>query len=310
MSSASPAAGTTRFGTDGRFGVSVDAGIFGPSSVTWHLHADPAMWIGGISALHLQALHPVTALGIAQNSAFERDPGRRLRETGRFIATSTWGGTAQAEQAGARIRALHAGMRIRDPHGVEHRLDAPDLLLWVHCSLVWSNLHAVWRAGFGLRDEQADRYVLEQRRTAELVGLPVADVPGSVADLGDYLIGMRDVLRASAEARSIHRFLREPPVRGARRAVTPVWRAASRLGYSIMPAWARELYGPAGWPEELSTACLRAVRRTALVLPWRTRLSFPEPLLEHAVARLGPDSAPSRTLSAGPRSRDLNAEWG
>jgi len=48
----------------------VDAGIFGPSSVTWHLHADPAMWIGGISALHLQALHPVTALGIAQNSSF------------------------------------------------------------------------------------------------------------------------------------------------------------------------------------------------------------------------------------------------
>jgi len=109
--------------------VSIDSGFFGPSSVTWHLHADPAMWIGGISALHLQALHPVTALGIARNSSYEQDPGRRLRETGKFIVTTTWGTTAQAEQAGARIRAMHARMRIREPHGVERRLDDHDLLL-------------------------------------------------------------------------------------------------------------------------------------------------------------------------------------
>ena len=258
------------------------------------------MWIGGISALHLQALHPVTALGIAQNSAFERDPGRRLRETGKFIVTTTWGTTAQAEQAGARIRAVHARMRIRDPNGVERRLDEHDLLLWVHCCLVRSNLHAVLRAGFAVRAEQADRYVLEQWRTADLVGLPAADAPGSVADLEDYLAGMRGDLAASVEARSIHGFLLEPRLQGARRALTPVWRTASRLAYSIMPAWARNLYGRAGWPEALSTAGLRAARRTALVVPWRTRLAFPEPLLEQAVARLGPGSVPSsRALPAG-----------
>ena len=274
--------------------MSVDAGIFGPSSVTWHLHADPAMWIGGISALHLQALHPVTALGIAQNSSFERDPGRRLRETGRFIVTTTWGTTAQAEQAGARIRAMHARMRIRDAHGAERRLDDRDLLLWVHCSLVRSNLHAVRRAGFALSVADADRYVLEQRRTGELVGLPAADAPGSVADLEDYLLGMHGVLAASTEARSIHGYLLKPPLRGTDRALTPVWRAASRLAYSILPAWAHELYGRARWPEALSTTVLHASRRTALVVPWRVRLAFPEPLLERAVARLGHDGIPLR----------------
>jgi len=259
------------------------------------------MWIGGISALYLQALHPVTALGIAQNSAFERDPGRRLRETGKFIVTSTWGTTAQAEQAGARIRAMHARMRIRDAHGVEQRLDAPELLLWVHCCLVRSNLHAVRRAGFRLHAEQADRYVFEQRRTAELVGLPAPDAPGSVADLEDYLIGMRGVATPSAAARSIHGFLLKPPLHGTHRALTPVWRAASRLGYSIMPGWARDLYGRAGWPEAASTASLRAARRAALLVPWRTRLFYPEPLLAQAVARLGPESIPSRAQPARPK---------
>jgi len=258
------------------------------------------MWIGGISALHLQALHPVTALGIAQNSSFEEDPARRLRETGKFIVTTTWGTTAQAEHAGARIRAMHARLRIRDPHGSEpeRRLDEPELLLWVHCCLVRSNLRAVQRAGFSLRADQADRYVHEQRLTADLVGLPARDAPGSVADLADYLAGMRSVLTASAEARSIHRFLLKPPLHGSRRALRPAWHAASRLAYSIMPTWARTLYGPAGWPESLSTTVLRATRRTALSVPWHTRLAYPEPLLEQAVARLGSDSVPKSYLDS------------
>jgi uncharacterized protein (DUF2236 family) len=283
--------------------VSVDSGIFGPSSVTWHLHADPAMWIGGISALHLQALHPVTALGIAQNSSFEQDPWRRLVETGKFIVATTWGSTARAEQAGARVRAMHARMRIRDPRAGERRLDDQDLLLWVHCALVRSNLHAVRRAGFAVRADQADRYVLEQRRTADLVGLTAADAPGSVADLEDYLAGMRGVLAASAEARSIQRFLLEPPLHGARRTLIPAWRTASLLAYSIMPSWARDLYGRAGWPESLSTAGLRSARRTALAVPWHARLAFPEPLLKQAVARLGPEGIPSRRLPARPERK-------
>ena len=282
--------------------VDEDSGIFGPSSVTWHLHADPAMWIGGISALHLQALHPVTALGIAQNSSFEEDPSRRLRETGKFIVTTTWGTTAQAEHAGARIRAMHARLRIRDPHSdePERRLDQPDLLLWVHCSLVRSNLHAVQRAGFTLHRDQADRYVHEQRLTADLVGLPARDAPGSVADLEDYLAGMQGILTASAEARSIHSFLLKPPLHGSRRALRPAWHAASRLAYSIMPTWARTLYGPAGWPGFLSTATLHATRRAALTVPWHTRLAYPEPLLQQAVARLGQGGVPLRNLLAEP----------
>jgi uncharacterized protein (DUF2236 family) len=273
-----------------------DRGLFGPSCVTWHLHADPAMWIGGISSLHLQALHPIAALGIAQNSSFARDPHRRLEQTGRFIVTTTWGTTAEAERAGARIRAIHARMTIRDPaRGTTRRVDDPELLLWVHCTLVHSNLHTVRRAGFALSAVHADRYVREQRRTAELVGLPAADAPATVADLRDYLAGRIAHLAVADEARTISRFLLHPPLRGGWRITVPAWHAASRLGYSVMPAWARDLYGRAGWPDAKATSRLRAARRAALSVPWRARLAFPEPVLRQAVQRLGQSAVPTRT---------------
>lgn len=271
-----------------------DAGIFSPSSVTWHLHADPAMWIGGISALYLQALHPLAALGIVQNSAFEDDPFSRLVATGSFIVATTWGTTVQAERAGERVRAVHARLLIREHDtGRVHRLDAPDLLLWVHCALVRSNLHAVERGGLTLPADLADRYVREQRRTAELVGLPATDVPGSKGELLEYLLGMRPALAASNEASTIRRFLLRPTLHGWTRAARPAWTAASRLGYSVMPPWAHELYGHRALPAPAATAALRAARSAALLIPRRIRLGFPEPYLCHAIAALGESAIPA-----------------
>ncbi|MGE7433788.1 oxygenase MpaB family protein [Kitasatospora sp. NPDC001175] len=276
-----------------------DPGLFGPSSVTWHLHADPAMWIGGISALHLQALHPVAALGIVQNSSFEDDPFGRLTGTGSFIVATTWGTREQAERAGARVRLVHERLRIRDPEtGAVHRVDAPDLLLWVHCALVRSNLHAVLRGGLDLSARQADRYVREQRQVAALMGLASGDAPGSVADLEDYLCGMRPVLAATAEAMAIHRFVARPPLHGLHRSMRPAWTVASRLGYSLMPSWARESYGQPGIPAPVANTALRAVRSAAFLIPRAKRLDFPVPVLSQAVARLGKSSIPSgRRLS-------------
>ena len=35
-----------------------DHGLFGPGSVTWPVHTELVMWIGGLRALYLQSLHP------------------------------------------------------------------------------------------------------------------------------------------------------------------------------------------------------------------------------------------------------------
>jgi uncharacterized protein (DUF2236 family) len=252
------------------------------------------MWIGGISALHFQALHPTAARGIVQNSSFEADSFGRLVRTGAFIVSTTWGTTAQAQRAGEQVRSVHARLRIRDPRtGRVQRLDAPDLLLWVHCALVHSNLHAVSRGGRAFPVEVADRYVSEQRRIAELVGLAAADVPGSTGELRDYLTGMRPALEASADALAIHRYLSSPKLHGLARTARPTWAAASRLGYSLMPPWAHDLYGRPAIPAPAAMAGLRAARAAAFLIPRRIRLGFPEPHLQRAIATLGKPVTPT-----------------
>ncbi len=84
-----------------------DAGLFGPSSVTWQLHADPMMWVAGVRALYLQALHPRAVRGVMQNSDFRRDAWGRLMRTARFVAATTYGTTGAAQRAGARVRKIH-----------------------------------------------------------------------------------------------------------------------------------------------------------------------------------------------------------
>src|SRR4051794_15315376 len=61
-----------------------DPGLFGPDSVTWTIHADGTMFVGGIVALMLQSLHPRAAAGVADHSRFRDDPLRRLSRTGSF----------------------------------------------------------------------------------------------------------------------------------------------------------------------------------------------------------------------------------
>jgi uncharacterized protein (DUF2236 family) len=64
-----------------------DPGLFGPDSVSWQVHGDfSSMLIGGISALMLQALHPLALAGVWDHSNFREDMLGRLRRTGQFIS--------------------------------------------------------------------------------------------------------------------------------------------------------------------------------------------------------------------------------
>jgi hypothetical protein len=94
-----------------------DAGLFGPASVTWRLHLEPVLWVGGFRALYLQALHPQVMRGTAQNSALF-DPDRawqRFKRTTEFVTTRTFGTSEEVARAGRRIRRMHARLRGHDP---------------------------------------------------------------------------------------------------------------------------------------------------------------------------------------------------
>ena len=114
----------------------IDTGLFGPHSVTWRVHLEPVLYVGGLRALILQALHPWVMLGTYQNSALF-DPAKafaRFVRTAEFVGIRTFGTTSEVEAAAGRVRRIHAKLRGHDPvTGRAFRLDDPQGLLWVHC---------------------------------------------------------------------------------------------------------------------------------------------------------------------------------
>ncbi|QUQ68186.1 hypothetical protein JJ691_59290 [Kutzneria sp. CA-103260] len=272
-----------------------DSGLVGPNSVTWHLHADPAMWLGGITSLFLQSLHPLAAAGVVQNSNFREDPLGRLTRTARFVAMSTYAPLEEVCAGAAKVRAVHRSLRGKDPAtGRTFRIDRPDLLLWVHCAEVSMFLSVVRRAGFRLTKSQADRYFDEQRHSAALVGLDPDEVPGSTEQMAAYFRGVRGELRRGDESEIVYQFLHKPPLPGVLGLGVPVYeQAVAHLAYSLLPRWAIGLHGHAAYSPAASTAMLRTLRSAALLVPAPIRWRSPHGYVPRAMRRLGAAVRPS-----------------
>jgi uncharacterized protein (DUF2236 family) len=272
-----------------------DPGLFGPDSVTWQLHADPVMWVAGIRALYLQALHPRAVRGVVQNSDFRRDAWGRLLRTASFVGEITYGTAPAAERAGARIRGIHRRLSATDPDtGERFAVDDPGLLLWVHCAEIDSYLHVVRRSGYPLTDAQADAYVDEQREAARLVGLAPAGVPADTADLARYFGTVLPELATTPESYEVTRFLAAPPVPWPLVPVRPaLWRAVAGTAYAALPPWAHRLYGRPAPSPAATDRRLRAAGRLLRAVPARLRWQVPPGHILKAVGRLGPGTRPS-----------------
>lgn len=250
-----------------------DEGLFGPASVTWRVHADPIVVVGGLRALLLQALQPRAMAAVAQHSGFRGDPWGRLQRTAEYVGQLSFGTTSEAQRAAARVRGVHRRLTADDPEtGQRYRIDDPTLLLWVHCCEVDSFLSTVDRAGLGLSASEADDYLAEQVLAASLVGIPEDVVPADRAALYAYFEAARPSLRLTPEAREAARFLLRPPMPGWVRWLTPAragWGGLAGLGFALLPRWARRLYRLPGLPttDAGATAAVRALRTTLMALP-------------------------------------------
>ncbi|MFE9994801.1 oxygenase MpaB family protein [Streptomyces avermitilis] len=259
------------------------------------MHGDPMMWVAGIRALYLQALHPRVVRGVLQNSDFRRDAWGRLMRTADFVGTTTYGSTEAAERAGARVRKIHSMLAAKDPGtGERYGVDEPDLLLWVHCAEIDSYLHVLRRSGVPLTDAQADRYIAEHRVAARLVGLDPGGVPGDRAGLAAYFEQVRPELTAGPEAREVDDFLKSPPIHPLlipARAL--LWRRVAHLAYAALPPYAHELYGRPGPPPATVTRRLRCTGTLLRCVPARLRWQLPPKHIIRAMSRLGPGSRPA-----------------
>lgn len=247
-----------------------DRGLFGPESVTWKVHASPAMLIGGMRALIIQALHPLAMAGVFEHSDFRERPLHRLRRTAEYVATTTFADRETAEAAGARVRAIHRHINGIDPvTGRRYSAEDPETLLWVHCVEVHSFLTAYGAYGGRLAATDQDRYLAESARSAALVGIDPADVPPTRADMGDYFAAMLPRLCVSQGAREAIRFVATPPITRELLPLAGPLRVSAAAAVALVPRHLRRLAGiDRPWAADALTraAVGTAVRSLALAL--------------------------------------------
>ena len=63
------------------------------------------MLVGGLRAILVQALEPRSMAAVDQHSRFREDPWGRLERTTKYVVSTTYGTTADAEAAAALVRA-------------------------------------------------------------------------------------------------------------------------------------------------------------------------------------------------------------
>jgi uncharacterized protein (DUF2236 family) len=204
-----------------------DGGLFGPESVAWRLHASPAMLTAGLRALLLQVWHPLVAHAVSAHSEVARHPWRRYQATVAFVSDVTYGDEQVARTAINRVRAVHDTVNGVSTTGRAYSANDPALLAYVHASLVDSALRAAAVYGPRLTPGEADGYVAEMARVAELLG--VADPPRDAASASAALSIDPDP-RTTRAGRDLAWLLMLPPL--------PIW---LRPAYGVLFASAVDL---------------------------------------------------------------------
>jgi uncharacterized protein (DUF2236 family) len=218
-----------------------DDGLFGPRSIVWRVNRDRCFPLAGMRSLMIQALHPLAMAGVAEHSNWRQDPFGRLAATSSYLLTTTYGDTASAMAAAAWVRKIHVHVRGVDREtGLPYSAEDPALLLWVHAGMVDSVVEIVQRYGRPLDRAEADRYVAEMVRFAEIVGVPREDVPATVASLREYLESV-PLRQATPAAKDAMRVVLQPP--GLDLDMRELWHDLSQIAVGTLPLWAREMYG-------------------------------------------------------------------
>ncbi|CAM3382308.1 oxygenase MpaB family protein [Occultella aeris] len=201
------------------------------------VHADESMYIGGMRALLLQALHPLAMAAVEEHSDYRENTWGRLARTATYIAETTYGTIEHAERAIRIVQAVHKRVHGTAPDGRPYRADDPHLLTWVHVAEIDSFLVAHEHFGSKhLTAAQFDEYVAQAGEVATRLG--AVDVPTTRAGLTATIEAFRPELQGTPAAADVAQFLlRHAPLS---RPIKPAYWLLGRAAVATLPRWARE----------------------------------------------------------------------
>ncbi len=227
-----------------------DPGIMGPDSITWRLHQEQWLILGGARAFLMQAAHPKVAQGALDHSAYAEDPFGRVYRTVMAMSVFLVGTTHEVNTMARSINRLHATVTgtIQQASAGRHLLGEPytgmdpDALLWVQVSFVDSMLCAYQTFVGPLTEAERDQYWQESLRYARRLGLNDAMLPASYAAMQAYLrqaIASGEVA-VSPGARTVAQTVLYPPLPWYRQRL---WGLIRLLTTGQLPAELRPGYG-------------------------------------------------------------------
>lgn len=188
-------------------------GYFDDDSAIRRVGRESVLLLGGPRALLMQAAHPLVAAGIVDHSRYREDPWRRLARTMAALFTIVFGTRAEADRMGAITRAAHGRVRgVRD--GRPYSAADPELMLWVHSTLVDTGLTLYDLYVHALEPAVAEEFYEQMKLVANVFGVPDEVHPPSLADFRRYqrdAVGSGTV-RVGDDARAVAETVLAPPV--------------------------------------------------------------------------------------------------
>lgn len=283
-----------------------DAGVFGPSSVTWRIDREAVIFLGAGRALLLQLAHPWVAAAIAEHSKTFADPIGRFHRTFGIVFPMVFGSLDRALLSSRQLHRRHGAIvgqmpETIGPFAAGSRYCANDIpsLRWVHATLVETALMVHDLVLPPLSAEERERYWSEARLYGALFGLTGDDLPADWSGFAAYTTAMAqsETLTVSPAAREIAAQI----FSGARPWLRPPrWYRA--LAARMLPERLRAGFGLALDERDIRAAdnALTWIRRVYPILPDRLRYVGP---YQEAQARLRGELQPDWM------TRCLNRVW-
>ena len=269
-------------------------------TITHRVNAERLVLLGWSRAILLQLAHPLVAAGVADHSSF-RDgrlaSARRLHLTVKAMLALTFGDPRARASALEGILAIHRRVHGRLPEGAgrfptgtPYSAEDPDLVLWVHATLLDSIPLVYDRVVRTLTAAERDAYCAEAAAIAIDLGARTDDVPRSRTALRSYMDDMHrsGAIAVSAQARELACAVLAPPVAPL---VAPAAWLNRLVTVGLLPPKLREAYGFrwSATDDRMLTRVATAVRGVRSVTPTALAL-WPAAINDRRWQRPQPDT--------------------
>lgn len=255
----------------------VSRGYFSPEDVVWQTGREWTMMLGGARALLMQAAHPLAVAGVIEHSDYEKNPWARLDSTMKAVWTVAFGTRAEADAVGRHVKQIHKTVNgvIKEklgpyPKGTPYSAEDPELLLWVHATLVDTTLAVFPRYVRSLSEDEMERYYREMKTMAKIFGLPLSRQPKDLDAFRSYMEEQltSDHICVTEPARDIASNVLNPRLPwGLPLRMGPAWEVVRLITAGLMPAKLRKQYGLSWDPARATVMSGSAFLARRFVLP-------------------------------------------